>query len=242
MPKLLTILLSGLIFGLAACSSPPPAKAETPPKVAGAAQSAAEQTTDKEALNNAGANNEKRSIKMNTTANQTGKAIVVYYSRTGENYSVGNIKVGNTAKVAMEIAKQSGADLFEIKPVKAYPANYKECIEVARQEKEANARPQIAVAVEHFEQYSTVYLGYPNWWGDLPMIVYTFIESQDFAGKTVIPFVTHEGSGLSGTPQKLRQVLPKATVTEGLAISGSTAQNRPDEVAKKAAELIKQKG
>ncbi|MBQ9394154.1 MAG: flavodoxin [Proteobacteria bacterium] len=229
-----------MIFGLTGCSSPQTSNAQTPQNAAETAQSAAEQQPAPQAQNNAGADSDNQDAKTNTGSNQAQKSIVVYYSRTGENYSVGNITVGNTAKVAQEIAKQTGADMFEIKPVKPYPVEYKQCTEVAKQEKEDNARPQIATTVEHFEQYSTVYLGYPNWWGDMPMIVYTFIESQNFDGKTVIPFVTHEGSGLSGTPQKLRKVLPKATVTDGIAITGSTAQNKPDEVSKKVAELIKQ--
>lgn len=166
------------------------------------------------------------------------KSIVVYYSRTGDNYSVGNIEVGNTAKIALEIVKQTGADRFEIVPEKAYPAVYKACTEVAQEEKNANARPKIATTLEHFEQYDTVYLGYPIWWGDMPMVVYTFIESYDFDNKTVIPFNTHEGSGQAGTWGNLRKALPKATVKDGLVMTGSTAQNDPDEVARQVKALL----
>ena len=224
-----------LAFGLMGCTNPGTSQAQTPnPQVvqtetAPAKQSADDTAAEKE-IKAASANSEKSAQ----------NSIVVYYSKTGENYSVGNIEVGNTAKVANEIVKQTGADLFEIKPVKPYPDEYKKCTEVAQQEKDDNARPQIATTVENFEQYNIVYLGYPIWWGDMPMVVYTFIEAQNFDGKTVIPFATHEGSGISGTPQKLRKALPKATVTEGIAITGSTAQNKPDEVAKSVAELIKQ--
>ena len=224
-----------LAFGLMGCTNPSASQAQTPnPQVVQTETVPTQQKAD----NTATDKDEKVVQAKNDKSNN--KSIVVYYSRTDENYGVGNITVGNTAKVAAEIAKQTGADIYEIKPVKAYPANYKECIEVAQQEKDDNARPQIATTIENFGQYRTVYLGYPNWWGDMPMIVYTFIESQNFDGKTVIPFVTHEGSGLSGTPQKLRKALPKATVTDGIAITGSTAQNKPDEVTKKVSELIKQ--
>lgn len=224
-----------LAFGWMGCTNPSASQAQTPnPQVVQTETVPTQQKAD-----NTATDKDEKAVQAKNDKSNT-KSIVVYYSRTGENYSVGNITVGNTAKVAAEIAKQTGADLFEIKPVKSYPANYKKCIEVAQQEKENNVRPQIATTVEHFEQYNTVYLGYPNWWGDMPMIVYTFIESQNFDGKTVIPFVTHEGSGLSGTPQKLRKALPKATVTNGIAITGSTAQNKPDEVTKKVSELIKQ--
>ena len=226
---------TALAFGLMGCTNPSASQAQTPnPQVT--------QTDTVPTKPNVDITATDKDVKAVQAKNEKSKntSIVVYYSRADENYNVGDITVGNTAKVATEIAKQTGANLYEIKPVKPYPANYKECIEVAQQEKNDNARPQIATTVENFAQYRTVYLGYPNWWGDMPMIVYTFIESQNFDGKTVIPFMTHEGSGLSGTPQKLRKALPKANVTEGIAITGSTAQNKPDEVAKKVSELIKQ--
>ena len=237
--QLLNIALSGMILGLTGCSTPQPANAEPSPNTSASQGQTTNTESPKETQPQAANKNDEKAPSAAKTNSST-KSIVVYYSRTDENYNIGNITIGNTAKVAAEIAKQTGADLFEIKPVKPYPTKYQECIEVAQQEKDDNARPQIATTVEHFEQYNTVYLGYPNWWGDMPMIVYTFIESQNFDGQTVIPFVTHEGSGLSGTPQKLRKVLPKATVTNGIAITGSTAQNKPDEVTKKVAELIKQ--
>ena len=153
------------------------------------------------------------------------KSIVVYYSRTGDNYSVGNIEIGNTAKIAAEIAKQSGADTFEITPVKPYPAVYKECTDVAKQELEDNARPAIATTVENFDQYNTVYLGYPIWWGDAPMVVYSFLDKVKIDGKTIIPFCTHEGSGLGSTARKLAKAFPKAKVVQdGLSLRGATAQ------------------
>lgn len=171
-------------------------------------------------------------------ADSNNKSIVVYYSRTGDNYSVGNITVGNTAKIANEIAKQSGADIFEITPVTPYPAVYKECTDVAKQELEDNARPAIATTVENFDQYNTVYLGYPIWWGDAPMIVYTFLENYNFENKTVITFNTHEGSGSAGTAQKIQKAIPKATVKEGIVMTGSKAQNDPDEVTKQVKTLL----
>lgn len=238
--QLLTIALSGMILGLTGCSTPQPSSIEPSPNTPSSQVQVNNTEPIKETQNQVENKDNEDAPSAAVADNSSSKALVVYYSRTGENYSVGNITVGNTAKVAAEIAKQTGADMFEIKPIKPYPTKYQECIEVAQKEKDDNARPQIATTVEHFEQYHTVYLGYPNWWGDMPMIVYTFIESQNFDGKTVIPFVTHEGSGLSGTPQKLRKALPKATVTDGIAITGSTAQNKPDEVTQKVAELIKQ--
>ena len=155
----------------------------------------------------------------------TNKTLVVYYSRTGENYAVGNIAEGNTAIVAKMIAAKTGADLFEIKTVKAYAADYNTCIEEAKKELRDDARPESVGDVADFAQYDTVYVGYPIWWGVPPMCVFTFFEKHDWAGKTVKPFATHEGSGLGGSVRAIRKALPAATVTDGLAIQGQTAQN-----------------
>ena len=160
-----------------------------------------------------------------------GKSLVVYYSRTGENYAVGHIAEGNTAIVAKMIAAKTDADLFEIKTVKAYAADYTECTEEAKKELREDARPEIVGDVADFAQYDTVYVGYPIWWGVPPMCVFTFFEKHDWAGKTVRPFATHEGSGLGGSVRAIRQALPAATVLDGLAIQGQTAQNN-----RKAAE------
>lgn len=155
------------------------------------------------------------------------KVLVVFFSRTGENYNVGNIAKGNTHIIADMIADKTGADMFRIVPVTPYPEEYMPCVEQAKQEKESNARPEIIGDV-NVEDYDIVYIGYPNWWSDMPMAVYTFIEKHDWSGKTVIPFCTHEGSGLGGTENKLRQACKGATVEEGLAITGSVAQKSPD--------------
>ena len=151
--------------------------------------------------------------------------LVAYFSRAGENYSVGVIDKGNTAIVAELIAEQTGADLFEILPVEPYPSNYEEMKTVAMEEKNRGARPAIANTVENWEDYDVVFLGYPIWHADMPMIVYNFLESYDFTGKTVIPFNTHEGSGQSGTQSRIAAAIPDATVANGLAIRGDTAQN-----------------
>ena len=154
-----------------------------------------------------------------------GKSLVVYYSRTGENYAVGNIAEGNTAIVAKMIAERTGADLFEIRTVKEYAADYMECTEEAKRELREDARPEIVGDVEDFGQYRTVYVGYPIWWGVPPMAVFTFFEKHDWAGKTVRPFATHEGSGLGSSVRALRKAMPGAVVEDGLAIQGQTAQN-----------------
>lgn len=159
------------------------------------------------------------------------KSLVVYFSRTGEQYGVGVIEKGNTAIIAEMIAQQVDADTFEIKPkVDNYPTTYSELTDVAKEEQNNNARPEIASTVESFDSYDMIYLGYPIWWGDLPMICYTFLESYDFSGKTVIPFCTHAGSGDAGTQSKIQAVIPDAEVKEVLAIVGADAQNDPASV------------
>ena len=149
---------------------------------------------------------------------------MVFFSRTGENYAVGNIEKGNTHIIAEMIAKETGGKLFRIETVKPYPDEYKACVAVAKTEKESNARPEIKGDVK-VEDYDVIFLGYPNWWGDMPMAVYTFIEKHNWTGKTVVPFCTHEGSGLSGTERKLKDTCKGATLSEGLAIKGTIAQN-----------------
>ena len=154
-----------------------------------------------------------------------GKILIAYFSRAGENYNVGTISEGNTAKLAREIAAQTGGDLFEITPVNAYPAGYSEMLTVATQERTNQERPAIQGKIENFDQYDTVFIGYPIWWGDLPMIMHTFMESYDFTGKTVVPFNTHEGSGQAGTQNTISKKLSGATVLQGLAVQGSMAQS-----------------
>lgn len=159
-------------------------------------------------------------------------ALVTYFSHAGENYNVGVIEEGNTAKLAKVIAKQTGAELFEIVPVVDYPQSYDECLEVATAEQREGARPEYVGDVENWEQYDTIFIGYPIWWGEIPNIVYTFMENHDFAGKTVIPFNTHEGSGQSHSQRDIENALPDATVLKGLAVRGATAQNDADATAK----------
>lgn len=169
-----------------------------------------------------------------------GKKLVVYFSHTGENYNVGYIEKGNTAIVAEMIAEATGADKFEIVPDKAYPGDYNECIEVARQEKRTNARPALKEDIP-IEDYDVIFLGYPNWWGEVPMCVYTFIERHRWNGKTVIPFITHEGSGMGGTDSKIAgaAVGSNTLVGKGLAIQGKVAQENRASAQKSVVNWLK---
>ena len=165
--------------------------------------------------------------------------LVVYFSRTGEQYVVGNIDKGNTAIVAEMIAEETGADLFEVLPEEDYyPYTYEELTDVAKQEQNENARPAYQSDVPDLSQYSTVFIGAPVWWGDWPMIMYTFFENEDLSGKTLIPFSTHEGSGLSGFDRKLSEACPDAEIAEGLAIRGDDAQNNQENVRAAVKEWV----
>ena len=180
---------------------------------------------------------EKTDKNINTEMKTDGKKLVVFFSHAGENYNVGNIEKGNTHIIADMIADATGADIFEIVPEKGYPQDdYNECIEIAKEELQSDARPAVKGHVE-IEDYDVVFIGYPNWWGNPPMCVYTFIEKYDWNGKTVIPFITHEGSGMGGTDRKIASACEGAnTLTgKGLAIQGKVAQeNQPS--ARKSVE------
>ena len=160
------------------------------------------------------------------------KAGIIFFSKTGENYGVGNVKIGNTHKVAMEIARQTNGTLFEIEPVKEYPIGYKECVEVAKKEKASKARPAIKGKMDNIAQYDIIYLGYPNWGNDAPMVVYTFLESYDLKGKQIYPFVTHEGSGIGNSVNALKGTFPDLIFNEGFEIFGHIAQKDAPYLAK----------
>lgn len=169
------------------------------------------------------------------------KVLVAFYSRTGENYAVGNIKKGNTHIVAEMIAERMGADLFEIKPVNDYPEDYTECTEVAKAERETNARPAIK-ADQAINDYDIIFIGYPIWWGDAPMPVYTWIDKHDWNGKTVVPFCTHEGSGLGSSPSYIGNACKGATIAKGFELTGTTAQKRQDEAKKEVNKWLNEIG
>lgn len=165
--------------------------------------------------------------KTNAADTMGKKILVAFFSRAGENYNVGYIEKGNTRIVAEIISEHTGGKLFHIETETPYPDTYKECVEIAKQEKENNVRPALKGDIS-VEDYDMIFIGYPNWWGDMPMAVYTFIEKHNWQGKTVIPFCTHEGSGLSSTEKKLSKACAGSILLKGIAIQGSTAQKSKD--------------
>lgn len=152
------------------------------------------------------------------------KKLIAFYSRADENYFGGAyrvIPVGNTEKAAHMLAELTGADLFKIEQKVPYSANYQQCIAEAKRDLQANARPELTTLPEDLDAYDEIYLGYPNYWGTMPMAVYTFLEHYDFTGKVIHPFCTHEGSGLSNTVRDIEKAAKGAVVKPGLAIHGS---------------------
>ena len=151
--------------------------------------------------------------------------LVIYFSRSGENYFGGvlkNIEKGNTEVIAEYIHELASADLFKVEPAVEYPADYMECIDVAKKEQQKDARPELKESLDDISAYDTIYIGFPNWWGTLPMPMFTQLEKLDFAGKTVKPFVTHEGSGFGSSKRDLAKLCEGADIKNGLSIPGSS--------------------
>lgn len=169
-------------------------------------------------------------------------ALIAFYSRAGENYFGGayrRISVGNTERAAEMLADLTGGELYKIEQAEPYSDNYQQCIAEAQQDLRAKARPAVLDLPDDLDAYDEIYLGYPNYWGTIPMAVYTFLEHYDFTGKTIHPFCTHEGSGLSRTVQDIQKAAPGAAVTQGLAIHGSHVAEVKSALAQWIGEVTK---
>lgn len=137
---------------------------------------------------------------------------------------------GNTKTIAEMIAEETGGDLFEIVPKEPYSDDYDTVVDVAKEEQNEDARPEIDGTVDNWDSYDTVFIGYPNWWSDVPMIMNTFIESYDFTGKTVIPFCTNGGGGFGNSLSTIEEEAEGATILDGFAVSGSKAADAEEDV------------
>lgn len=142
------------------------------------------------------------------------KALVVYFSRSG-----------STRSVATEIQKQTNADIFEIIPEQPYTGDYNALLDIAKEEQRTKARPALSSTIDTFGNYDVIFLGYPIWWGDLPMILCTFLDSYDLSGKTIVPFCTSGGSGLAQSINSIKALEPDATVLDGLHLGSSSASD-----------------
>lgn len=142
------------------------------------------------------------------------KILIAYFSHSG-----------NTGIVAKEIQKQIGGEIFKIQTVEAYPQNYNAVVDIAKQEQKANMRPKLKTMVADMDTYNTIILGYPNWWGTIPMAVFTFLEQYDFTGKIILPYCTHGGSRMGRSEQDIIKTCLGADVLDGLDIYGSDVKN-----------------
>ncbi len=152
--------------------------------------------------------------------NMNKKALVVFFSHAGDNYSVGNIKEGNTKIVADYISELTGADRFEIVTHKYDGMAYKPLCDLAQDEQIKDERPAFEGKLENLEQYDVIFIGGPVWWGTYPQVMFTFFDTYDLNGKTIYPFTTHEGSGLGSCVSDLRAAYPRADVKKGFSIYG----------------------
>ncbi len=242
--RFFNILMSGLLMlGLTACgtSQKSTTNENTEPQTSSTAR--AEQSTEPQNADSSTGTDSGQAV--------DGKSLVVYFSmpettnpenmNPEEEFSTvvidGDV-LGNTQYVAYIIQENTGADIFRIEPVTPYPMDHAELEEIVTEEKRNNAMPEIASEIEHLEQYDTIFLGYPNWYSDMPRIIYSFLEQYDLSGKTIIPFVTSGGSGFSNTIQTITEQEPDATVvTDGLSISRTEVQDAKQEIIQWVNEL-----
>ena len=164
-------------------------------------------------------------------AKSGGKTLIVYFSHAGDNYAVGNIKVGNTKIVADYIAELIDADMFEIKTSKYDGIAYKPLCDLAKKEQENGELPPYDGDID-VSQYETIFIGGPIWWGTYPQVMFTFLKKHDLSLKILVPFSTHEGSGLGNCLQDLTKLYPRATVRQGLSSYGHDAKTSKDHVEK----------
>lgn len=192
------LLIAALFLGLSSCGGRP----------ANSGQSSASHPQPNSSHSAPTASSES-SAETNDTV-QDGKILIAYFSWSG-----------NTEQLAGLIQEKTGGDLFAIEPVTPYTDNYNDLLDIATQEQNDQARPAVAGEVENWEDYSTIFIGYPNWWSDTPMIVRTFLESYDCAGKMVIPFCTHGGGGFGRSVDSIKESAAGAEVLDGFEIAGS---------------------
>lgn len=162
---------------------------------------------------------------------ESNKMLIVYYSWSG-----------NTKAAAEQIQKMTGGDLFEITPVKAYPTNYKACVDQAKKEINEGFKPELATKIEDIKKYDVVFIGSPNWWSTIAPPVATFLTSYDLSGKTVIPFITHGGGGMARCEADIKKLCGKSNVLDGRAFSGSGIRNAKQEIEKWVTSILSLSG
>ena len=213
MKKIISLFMAlAMVLSLAACSTNQSPGESTP-------EESSSQTNDS----------------TSTPSNTNGKNLVVYFSMP-DNVDDSTVVIdgetlGNTQYMAYVIQETAGADIFRIEPETPYPTDHDKLVDLAKEEQNDNARPKIKDMIENFDTYENIFVGYPNWWGDMPMILYSFFDEYDFSGKTIIPFNTHGGSGFSGTISTIKELEPNAGVLDGKSISRNDIQDAEQEIA-----------
>lgn len=213
---LITMLIGTMLLSLTACGGRETTDGASPSsEVTGSEEVTRE--PESEAIDTEEPVSEAEEETTEETGATESHALVVYFSWSG-----------NTEQVAEAIRARTDADVFEIIPAEAYTDDYNTLLDIAKQEKQEGARPAIAGSIDNIDQYDVIYVGYPNWWSDMPMILYTFFDDYDLSGKTIAPFCTSGGGGLVNTVNSIREAEPDAEVAEGLHINGSAASD-PDQ-------------
>ena len=232
--RVLPLLIAGVLTcSLAGCGNAESASVTSDvssdiPQTSGQASEMPETTSVPEESENAESDGNNILIAYFTAAENSGVDAIASASYT----VVGGQAVGRIRAVADMIQKNVGGDLFSIQTSVVYPADGAELIDYAAQEQEENARPELTTHIENLDQYDTIFIGYPNWWADLPMAVYSFFDEYDFSGKTIIPFNVHNGSRFSRTIQTIEELEPDATVIEdGFTVSQQTVAEADPDVA-----------
>ena len=214
MKKLLALIFTMImVFTLAGCSGNRGIKTQTEKKTE--SNDVNSQKGAKETDNQNDGNNDKNN------KDTTNKHILIAYF----SYS------GNTKVIANKIHEDVGGDIFEIKTVDPYPTDYNAVVDQAKKENSENYRPKIATRVDNIDSYDVIFLGYPNWWITMPMPVFSFLEQYNLSGKTIIPFCTHEGSGLGKSVDDIKKTCPKSRILDGLAINDKDINNADKDIS-----------
>ncbi len=246
------ILLAGMMaLSVAACGGTGAGNQETGNQGAGDTAQIAE-STEAPATTESADETEIMATTEDISQTAGSSDILVAYFTYGENANLGedvdasssaSIQMldgqvtGNTGVVAAAIAELTGADTFSIRTTDPYPDTYEETIDQGQEEQQEDARPELSGQIENLDSYDTIFLGYPNWWGDMPMAVYSFLDEYDLSGKTIVLFVTSGGSGFSGSVSEIESAEPDAEVLEGLSLGDSEATDAQSDIEEWLGEL-----
>ena len=213
------LLVLAMTLSLAACGSSGNQESTPEPPASGSGSTTEETPAPTGTETPAEEPSEEPAESEMSTTGDSSSVLIAYFSWSG-----------NTEQVAQIIQQETGGDLFEIAPATPYTDDYNELLDIAQQEQSDNARPELAGQVENWEQYDTIFVGYPNWWSDAPMAVYTFVESYDWSGKTLVPFNTSASGGFGRSLSGLEKSASGAVILEGISFTERTLGDAQSEV------------